>query len=285
VAILTDAPAEDELDAEASLIGEADLARLDADATPPLPEPMDGRTQLVVEGLLDFGASASARMGRDDSPLRVDGGDLAGATVLDPQGAGSFDVSASDLGDPFAVDEPQPAPRRAARPEPAAPAVREPEGFEPDEFESAGFDSEGLDAGGLELLEAEPEPPPQPDFPEDRGLVFAPEPEPEPEPLLARHAVEPPRPAFKAPSRRAPLAREQEVEALAQSAVEAVAPRLRSELHDALEKVAWESFGDVTDQIVRLAVERIEAIAWEVIPQMAETLIREEIRRLKGDEG
>jgi CheY-like chemotaxis protein len=59
----------------------------------------------------------------------------------------------------------------------------------------------------------------------------------------------------------------------------------RDELRNMLEKMAWEAFGDVTDRVVREAVQRIEQIAWEVIPKMAETLIREEIRKLKeGDE-
>ena len=58
----------------------------------------------------------------------------------------------------------------------------------------------------------------------------------------------------------------------------------REDLHDALEKVAWEAFGDVTERIVKDAVARIEQVAWEVIPQMAESLIREEIRRLKGED-
>ena len=62
-----------------------------------------------------------------------------------------------------------------------------------------------------------------------------------------------------------------------------IEPQLRQELHDTLEKIAWESFGELTEAIVRQSVERVEAIAWEVLPQMAETLIREEIRRLKGD--
>jgi len=59
---------------------------------------------------------------------------------------------------------------------------------------------------------------------------------------------------------------------------------LRQELHQHLEKVAWEAFGDLSDRIVRETLSRIEAIAWEVIPQMAETLIREEIRRLQDSE-
>ena len=74
-----------------------------------------------------------------------------------------------------------------------------------------------------------------------------------------------------------------EAEEPAAAALEQIKPRLREQLHDTLEKIAWESFGDVTDQIVRAALERIEQIAWEVIPQMAETLIREEIRRMKGE--
>jgi hypothetical protein len=67
------------------------------------------------------------------------------------------------------------------------------------------------------------------------------------------------------------------------AALAAMAPRLREELHATLEKIAWESFGDVTDKLVRMAVDRIEKIAWEVIPTLAETLVREEIQRMKGD--
>ena len=63
----------------------------------------------------------------------------------------------------------------------------------------------------------------------------------------------------------------------------AIAPTLKEELHDTLEKIAWESFGDVTEKIIAATVDRVEKIAWEVIPQLAETLIKEEIRRLKGE--
>lgn len=63
----------------------------------------------------------------------------------------------------------------------------------------------------------------------------------------------------------------------------ALPERERRELHDALEKLAWEAFGPVAESLVREAVERIERIAWEVIPQMAESLIKEELRKLKGD--
>jgi hypothetical protein len=63
----------------------------------------------------------------------------------------------------------------------------------------------------------------------------------------------------------------------------AIEPELRQQLHDTLEKIAWESFGDLTEAIVRQSVERVESIAWEVIPRMAETLIQEEIRRMKAE--
>jgi hypothetical protein len=73
----------------------------------------------------------------------------------------------------------------------------------------------------------------------------------------------------------------------ADALMEAIGPELRQQLHDTLEKIAWESFGDLTEAIVRQAVERVESISWEVIPRMAETLIQEEIRRMKSepDEG
>ncbi len=233
-------PTADDLEDVAATLGETDLTRLDADTSQPSRRPSPERT-LVTDGLEDFDLDAPSR--DDDSLLRIDESDLAGTTILDPQSAGSFDVSASDLGDPFALDgrieAPRAEPGRPTRPAPVGRTAR--------------------DAAALELLEPEPEPPPQPDFPEDRALVV-----PAAEPAAGPEA---------------------EVSALAQSALDALGPRLRVQLHDTLEKVAWESLSDVTDQIVRQAVERIEAIAWEVIPQMAETLVREEIRRMKGEDG
>ena len=73
-------------------------------------------------------------------------------------------------------------------------------------------------------------------------------------------------------------------EDVSRAALDAVVPKLREQLHDTLEKVAWESFGSITEEIVRQAVDRVEAVAWEVIPQLAETLIHEEIRKMKGEE-
>ncbi len=132
--------------------------------------------------------------------LRAQDADLAKATLLDPDRATGFDVSASDLGDPF-----------------GAPGTRS----------------------------------------SSRGPRPAPQPE-----------ARAPRPASGAASQE--LLRE-------------LVPALREPLHDTLEKIAWESFGSMAEEIVRRAIERMEAVAWEVIPQMAETLIREELRRIKGE--
>jgi CheY-like chemotaxis protein len=57
---------------------------------------------------------------------------------------------------------------------------------------------------------------------------------------------------------------------------------LRSDVVDALEKIAWEAFGELTEQLVKQTVAKVEAIAWEVIPEMAERLVREEIEKLKS---
>ena len=66
------------------------------------------------------------------------------------------------------------------------------------------------------------------------------------------------------------------------------APEMTAEMsdriNDTLEKVAWEAFSDLSDDIVRQLMKRVEQIVWEVVPQLAETLIRDEIRRLQGDE-
>lgn len=71
--------------------------------------------------------------------------------------------------------------------------------------------------------------------------------------------------------------------ATARAAVD-LTPALRERLHETLEKVAWEAFSELSEQVVKQVLERVEAIAWEVIPQMTEALIRDEIRRMKGED-
>jgi CheY-like chemotaxis protein len=104
----------------------------------------------------------------------------------------------------------------------------------------------------------------QPVLPEGELLTeLAPEEAPAPEPLLASA---------------------EEAAASSSTSAADLSPLAREQLHDALEKIAWEAFSDVTEQIVKEALERIERVAWEVIPQMAEALVREEIRKLRGED-
>ncbi|MFQ5513038.1 MAG: response regulator [Myxococcota bacterium] len=56
-----------------------------------------------------------------------------------------------------------------------------------------------------------------------------------------------------------------------------------SAMREVLEKLAWEAFGPLTEQLVRDVVSKIEAVAWEVIPELAERVIREEIERMKSE--
>lgn len=60
-------------------------------------------------------------------------------------------------------------------------------------------------------------------------------------------------------------------------------PEFQQKMHETLEKMAWEAFSDVSEKLVKDALQRIEAVAWEVIPQMAEALIKEEISKLKSE--
>jgi CheY-like chemotaxis protein len=91
--------------------------------------------------------------------------------------------------------------------------------------------------------------------------------------------TQPPRP----PAPRASAPRPAAGAPIADAALERIAPALRAQLHETLEKIAWEAFGRVAETIIEQAVERLEKAAWEVVPRLAETLIQEEIRRLKEE--
>jgi CheY-like chemotaxis protein len=54
-------------------------------------------------------------------------------------------------------------------------------------------------------------------------------------------------------------------------------------LHASLEKIAWEAFGSLSQELVEQFTRRVEAILWEVVPALAERLVREEIARLKSE--
>ena len=90
------------------------------------------------------------------------------------------------------------------------------------------------------------------------------DPAPDPAPFLEPQPVEPSRP---------------EPATDTATTVAAVDPE---DLRAALEKLAWEAFGSLSEELVNETVRRVEAIAWEVLPQLAEKLIREEIEKLKS---
>jgi hypothetical protein len=54
-------------------------------------------------------------------------------------------------------------------------------------------------------------------------------------------------------------------------------------LAQSVEKVAWEAFGSLSEQVVAEVLKRVESVVWEVVPQLCERLIREEIARLKAE--
>jgi len=214
--------------------------------------------------------------------LNAEAADLVQATVLDPNGASGYDVSSSDRGAPFAAEPVvdagaslrEPAPRSA----PPAPPRSRPAPPDPSEFATSPppeVAARGPRPGAFEA-------PPAPPRPSAPPPVFAPPEPPEAEFAAAEpfdadfDASEPLDAGFA-------LAETDDPSVSADAVLAQIAPSLREQLHDTLEKAAWESFGNLTEKIVSETVDRIEKVAWEVIPQLAEALIKQEIRRLKGD--
>jgi hypothetical protein len=207
----------------------------------------------------------------------VDPSDFAQATVIDPLGASGYDVSSSDLGPPMTDTRPDP-PQVAATGADEAEMTRltpetppDPSSWpDPSPMAATPIPDDLTTVVAEDPMEAGLTPPPQAEpvaiaAEDDAPAVLAAELYSEPDPAEAPAAPA----ASPADSGNALLA--------------AIEPELRQQLHDTLEKIAWESFGDLTDAIVRQSVERVEKIAWEVIPRMAETLIEEEIRRMKAE--
>jgi hypothetical protein len=276
----------------------------------PLPDPAahaapgEQPTVLDLEGALaePAGDLELDTVGGADDDLfgAFEGPDTSRQAVQDPDEGQDFAVSSSDLGDPLGLGpelatptpvepatetpspEPEPAPAFDAPtpepvfgipiPEPAfeAPAaepafdaatpqpVLEAPGTEP------GFDLGEPDRAVAAFGAQEDEFPPL----EPTHEAFEPAPvagAPEPEPM-----------AFEAPPDPTPVA-------VAASPGPDISGVMRDRIHDSLEKIAWEAFAELPEQLIREALAKFEEIAWEVIPQMAEALIREEIRRMKGD--
>ena len=218
----------------------------------------------------DRDSSDSSDASDEHGPLSIEAEDVAQATVIDPNGASGYDVSSSDLGDPLALDAVGEA---VAAPEPADEPIASQETADAAQF----LDLDSLvDAPALsdetfasvEIID-EPdagdlghEPYAEPDEPAvslDPIFASAPPPSDEARPLSAESA------------------------AVTDSVLAEITPQLREEIHDTLEKIAWESFGSITEKVVAEVVDRVEKVAWEVIPQLTETLVKAEIRRLKGE--
>jgi CheY-like chemotaxis protein len=207
----------------------------------------------------------------------VDADDFAQATVIDPLGASGYDVSSSDLGPPMADTQPDPPEVETARADEAEMTMLAPE---PEPEANAWQDTDPIAsvpiANDLTTVVNQD--------PVYEGFITPPQAEPiavavdgdAPADLAAELYAEP-APAEAADTPAAGAAEP------ADAVMAAIEPELRQQLHDTLEKIAWESFGELTEAIVRQSVERVESIAWEVIPRMAETLIQEEIRRMKAE--
>jgi CheY-like chemotaxis protein len=258
------------------------------DATPDLPELETDAGDFGAP--LDLDASDETMSGMDPigiDPLADSG--VGAEAVLDPEGADDYDVSSSDLGDSFAASQ---AP---AIPAPPAVDLDEPEPFVPDALEDSDPGPFAMPTS-TEVASAEPvfaapfEAAPEP----EESPFEMPEAAPEPaEPLLVAPEAEPEAMnVFEPVIDETPMAADPEPEAEPVFATAPVlsdipspdlSPIMREQLHEAIEKIAWEAFGDVAERIVQDALARVEEVAWDVIPKMAEALIQEEIRKMKGD--
>jgi CheY-like chemotaxis protein len=183
---------------------------------------------------------------------------------------------ADPFAEPFSPDtsaalaEPEFAPVARGKSFTAATAAATRLSFEKDDSDISRSDLPPLSAETDDLVDAEalpadplPEPPHELD---DWSSKSA-----EPEPLETRPTAPLPGRALPARSPSAPAT--PGGAALVDSAL----------LAQTLEKVAWEAFGSLSEQVVNEVRKRVEAVVWEVVPQLCERLIREEIARLKAE--
>jgi hypothetical protein len=281
-----------------------DAAMLKASAEPPpvAPPPPPSAPPASPEEAFDF-EFQTASPEPPPAPAAEPAGpeDFAQATILDPKLGSNFAVSSSDLDSTFS---PIPAPSADASAQSEAPAPRSlpatamPETdeeplssdllgvepvVEPGELPLASTVEGPEDAMGVEpaeLLDAEPA---DVTGPRAEPVAMAPIPgsgEPAAPPPIPQPAPQP----MEAAEPVAPPATSESLEAgpSVDMLTEQIAPALRVELHETLEKIAWESFGQMTDRIVQEVIQRVETVAWDVVPKLAEALIQEEIRKLKG---
>jgi CheY-like chemotaxis protein len=171
-------------------------------------------------------------------------------TDTPPPLAGEYDVSQSDLVDPFEVS-----------PAAASPLATD------------------------DLLGAPMEPRPAPVLPEYDPASVSDDLLSESAPAVDPAMAGPSEPVSESMPDPAPTAvSTPQVEDTAPGVGPDISPVMRQRIHETLEHVAWEAFADLSETMVKQVLERVESIAWEVIPQMAEALIKEEIRRMKGED-
>jgi len=265
---------------------------------PPASEPAEGDA-------FDF---SFERGGADALDEPIDPDQLGHSTLLDPAAASGFDVSSSDLAAEFSSGS-------AATQILSAPLDADLDLTEPEPFDEPAPVARLSRDPVMDLLAREPigeaplevgEPIAAHDDFEDRVRPFGAEPDPGDTIPRGSAAVELATPLWSQAAARAPIDEPFEAppfdsgdlaepldsapvaeptQPAAPRAGPVLSPALRGELHDTLEKIAWDAFGQVTEKVVREAIARIEQVAWEVVPKLAETLIQEEIRRLKGGSG
>jgi CheY-like chemotaxis protein len=250
VAILPDAPVSESSDALALDTG-VDAA--DAELELATPRPYVRAPAAVTPALEESERFDFEFAGGEER----ESGAMPNAAVLDPIAGSDYDVSSSDLRAMVS-----PAATRLLDPEPAAPLSRI-------------GDDPVMDLLEGDLTEGEASLATDPAGDTYDRVAEAPR----------QTASAPPRVATPAPPARSVAPRpapSRDETALSDAVVARVAPALREQLHDTLEKMAWEAFGSAAESIIEQAVERLEKVAWEVVPRLAETLILEEIRKLKG---
>jgi CheY-like chemotaxis protein len=225
----------------------------------------------------------------ESGTLSVEAEDVAHATVLDPNGASGYDVSSSDLGDPLAfgaTGDPlaEPVVESVAEPsaEPIADPISLPEMDDP--FAAPEDPADATAFFDLDSVEDEPALVSEPIataemLDESASSDVAPDAFAEPESPLVADPIFDAAPPTDEAARPLPA----DSAAAADAVLAEITPQLREQIHDTLEKIAWESFGTITEKVIADVVDRVEKVAWEVIPQLAETLIKAEISRIKGE--
>jgi CheY-like chemotaxis protein len=273
--------------------------------TEPAPEPesdLDDSWSSNVEEGLRFAEPEAAPPSESPESTRVFPSSYAGADSIDEPGR---DEPKSDSILDSALDSALESVLVEPRPEPPVPAG-EPEarsGFPEEDLEGDEPDlpwAEALEEESLGTPPGSDRELPEADALFEDSLRFADDldgsaPTLDPEVSITRAAEEPPPPtdspqlesladgwpeAAEEPAPEAAPSPKETEDPTKKASAEALDPEV---VRQTLEKVAWEAFGSLSQEVVQEIVRKVEQIAWDVIPQLAERLILEEIARLKAD--